>query len=432
MKKALAYLVFSLMVLMSILAYDIIKCDGNIILNPLLNIDSDYITNDSISEVTKKTDNNSRKITVTTPDVIKYNDVNVLEKTSESDMPEVTEVEEVVDSDRGYEFYFGFLSEKEKKCYREMYNAFSQCKSGNVIPTCEEDEMERVVSAIKNDHPEFFYLGDLGYTHYTMGGQVQRTTLNVKYTDMEPIIESQRRMIDSEVTAIINSIPTGADEYGKVKHVYESIVRMTEYDLNSPDNQTITSVLLYKRSVCAGYARTMQYILNKIGIPTTLIEGVSLKTGEQHAWNLCKLSDGYYYVDVTWGDASYGSNADTEMNVNSINYDYLLVTSEELFRTHKISAEVEIPVCTSIENNYYVREGLYLEEYDREYIKGLFASAYANGQEFVSFKCANRDVYADAVDDLIKGNAIFDMLQNSNESVSYVKDDEQRTICFWL
>lgn len=442
MKKVLAYLVASLMVLMCILAYDIIKFDGNILLNPLLNIDSnytsDYSTGDSVNKTnTTKSTSTKNKITVTTPDVIKYNDVTVNEISADevsvdSDMPEVTEVDEVADADRGYEFYFGFLSDKEKKCYREMYNAFLQCKSGNIIPTCEEDEMERVVSAIRNDHPEFFYVGDLGYTHYTMGGQVQRTTLNAKYLDSGSVIESQRRMVETEAKAIIDSIPAGADEYGKVKHVYESIIKMTEYDLNSPENQTITSVLLYKRSVCAGYARTMQYILNKIGIPTTLVEGVSLKTGEQHAWNLCKLSDGYYYVDVTWGDASYTNNADGNDKVESVNYDYLLVTSEELLRTHKIDSQVEMPVCTAIDNNYYVREGLYLSEYNRDYIRELFDNAYANGQDCVSFKCANRDVFADAVDDLIKGNNIFDMLEGSNKTVSYIKDEDQRTICFWL
>jgi len=428
MKKALLYLITSFIVLMCVLAYDIVKFDGNVLLNPLLNINGDYATVDTVIKPVKPTD----KLTVTSPDVIPYNDVNVTEASDDSEMPEVTEVEEIADEDRGYEFYFWYLSEKEKKCYREMYNAFSQHASGNIIPTCEQDEMERVVSAIKNDHPEFFYLGDLGYTHYTMGGQVQRTTLSVKYNDSEAGVDSKRNMIDAEVTAIINTIPSGADEYDKVKHVYESIINMTEYDLNSPDNQNITSVLLYKRSVCAGYARTMQYILNKIGIPTTIVEGASLKTGEQHAWNLCKLSDGYYFVDVTWGDASYTNNSDSALKVEDVNYDYLLVTSEELLRTHRIDSTVEIPVCTAVENNYYVREGLYITEYDRNYINGLFTSAYANGQRFVSFKCANRDVFEDAIGDLIKGNSIFEMLEGDNKTVSYIKDEDQRTICFWL
>lgn len=432
MKKALIYLTFSLMVLMGILAYDIIKCDGNVILNPLLNVDRTY----SSSATNNSADNTARKqkeITVTVPDIKNYPDMDVKEvETKESDLLDVVEVENVDDADRGYEFYFGFLSEKEKNVYRAMYNAFACIESGNVIPTCNDDEMNRVATAIKDDHPELFYLGELGYTHYTLGGQVQRSTLSVKYTDSDTIINTKRNMVESEAQAIINTIPAGADEYTKIKYVYDAVINMTEYDLNAPDNQTIVSVLVNKRSVCAGYTRTMQYILNKIGIPTTMVEGNSLISGEEHAWNLCKLSDGYYFIDATWGDASYTNSDSKEGAVRGVNYDYLLVTSEELLKTHSINSFVDIPVCTATANNYYVREGLYLTEFNYDYIKSIFDAGYANGAESVSFKCADSETYDEVVRQLIKGNLIFEMLNDSSKTVSYVNDPEQRTLCFWL
>jgi len=430
MKKALLYLTTSLLILMGLLAYDIVKCDGNVILNPLLNIDNTYTGQQTQDETTKN--KRQEKITVTTPDIISYADVPVVEENSDEGLPEATEVASISDDERGYEFYFPQLTEHEKSIYRAVYNAFVSIESGTIIPTGEDAEMNRAVTAIKNDHPEFFYLGEMGYTHYTLGGQVQRSTLSVDYTESDTIIKTQQRMIDAEVTAIINSIPAGADDYTKVKHVYEAIINMTDYEIGAPNNQNIVSVFINKRSVCAGYTRAMQYILNKVGVPTTFVEGKSLLSGEDHAWNLCKLEDGYYYVDATWGDASYSNDSADGLKLEDINYDYLLVTSEELLRTHSISSNVEVPVCTSIANNYYVREGLYLTEYNYDYIKSVFDNGYANGKRFVSFKCANLDVYNDVMGQLIRNNVIFDMLGEDTKTVSYLNDEEQRTLCFWL
>ena len=63
----------------------------------------------------------------------------------------------------------------------------------------------------------------------------------------------------------------------------------------------------------------------------------------------------YYYLDATWGDASYFVQKEEDRGpeeVPSINYDYLCVTTEEIMRTHSLSDFVPLPVCDSMENNY--------------------------------------------------------------------------------
>ena len=81
------------------------------------------------------------------------------------------------------------------------------------------------------------------------------------------------------------------------------LILRTEYEQGSADSQTICSVLLNQRSVCQGYAKTFQYLCQLAGIPAMLVTGDV--NGEGHAWNIVFLDGDWYYIDPTWGDASY-------------------------------------------------------------------------------------------------------------------------------
>ena len=55
----------------------------------------------------------------------------------------------------------------------------------------------------------------------------------------------------------------------------------------APDNQNIYSALVGKRTVCAGYARSAQYLLQKMGMECIYVTG-TCANGEAHAWNQVK------------------------------------------------------------------------------------------------------------------------------------------------
>lgn len=53
-------------------------------------------------------------------------------------------------------------------------------------------------------------------------------------------------------------------------------------------------------AVCDGYAKSLMYGLNVLGIPNKIVTGTA--DGQDHAWNLVKLGNNYYHVDLTWAD----------------------------------------------------------------------------------------------------------------------------------
>ena len=330
-------------------------------------------------------------------------------------------------------YAFGLLSGEEQDLYLEILDALLYFRENVRLSSCDKDLISRIFQCVLNDHPEIFYVEGYTYTEYTLGNLLKKITFTGSYSiSQEEAIEKQKG-IDSYVNQCLAGIPEGADEYEKVKYVYEYLIQHTDYDVAVEDSQNICSVFLEKRSVCQGYAKATQYLLNRAGIFSTLVLG-RVVGGDGHAWNLVRIDGAYYYVDTTWGDASYqavGSSYPAG-KIPTINYDYLCVTTGQMEQTHTFDNVVELPLCTATDANYYVREGFYMEEWDEERIEEIFADSYRRGDSYVTIKCAGPAVYRKMRGALIEEQGIFRFLDCQGGSVSYVDNEKQYSLSFWL
>lgn len=330
---------------------------------------------------------------------------------------------------QAYLYYYNALGKEEQKVYEQIYEAIVERKEVK-LDTEDRDVVSKIFECVTNDHPEIFYCAEYQIEGMELYGKMVQMKFSANYHMTEETVLECSEKVEAYVRSCIASIPAGADDYTKVKHVYEYIINNTEYVPNSQNNQNICSVFIGGESVCMGYAKATQYILNKLGIDTTLAYGHV--GSESHSWNLVRVDGEYYYMDPTWGDAGYVRPGQTSSSVSQgVNYEYFLITSQQLALSHKIDNVVPLPACVATRNNYYIREGLYLHGYEEAAITAIFNRMKGEGAGSVSLRCSDATAYQEVKNALITEQKIFQFMDGAG-SVSYSYNDDLYTLIFWI
>ncbi len=198
----------------------------------------------------------------------------------------------------------------------------------------------------------------------------------------------------------------------------------TEYVEDAKDSQNIISVFLGRKTVCQGYACAVQYLLEQLGVQSTIVSGKAL--GEPHAWNLICLDGEYYYMDATWGNNDYRNKEGVETSF--IDYNYMAMTTAEMQMGHELDMEISLPECTAVLNNYYIKEGNYIEEWLPEQMGAMLAQAWEE-QRVLTLRFSDDSLKDQAFQFFIKDGHIADYC-NGISRINYLEDSMWKEISF--
>lgn len=315
------------------------------------------------------------------------------------------------------------LTEVQQQTYDQIYDCVINFKDKVALVTTEKDDISAAYEAVMADYGNLFWVSGYQYNTYTSNDSVIGMEFEPKYTMNQEQRDVYQVKIDAVVNEWLSGISPNASDFDKALYVFETLVKNVDYDSNSVENQNILSVFIYQSTVCQGYADAAWVMLDKLGIENTIITGTA--NNESHAWNLVYLDDAYYFMDVTWGNSKYlDSNNDATKRVN---YAYLAMTTEEISQNHVITTGFEVPECLSNVDNYFVHQGLYYDWFGVDSIGEKLANSYQAGEEEISLKFSNRDLYSRVIDYFFAQKHISEYCKGI-ESVYYLLDENANVI----
>ena len=356
-------------------------------------------------------------------------------------------------SEKVYCYAYSGLSAAEQIWYRDIAETLGIMASEAKLSEegfdqgLDETVVDKIFQAVLVDHPELFYVEGYSYTKYTVADKLVSIDFTGTYSMTWEEAQERAQEITQKAEEILQAVPDSDEDYERIKFVYDTLILNTDYDRNAMDNQNIYSVFVGKASVCQGYAKAFQYLLNRMEIDCTLVQGTVTESGEGHAWNLVNADGNFYYMDVTWGDISFRSaeeDSEEEQNLEQqmhewIGYDYFCITTDQLLRTHLPSDLIELPECSAVADNYYVREGAFFTEYDKEQLQGLIlkkiqtARQSGEGEAVISLCCADEACYDEFCTRLLDTQELFRYLEGTGiKSFIYSIDDKQYTLTFFM
>ncbi len=322
-------------------------------------------------------------------------------------------------------FYYARLTATCQKAYDMLLAAIQEHQEKVTVEGCTFDEISKVHDAIAYDHPELFW-----YKTLSMCGS--EVTLFYGASAEESAVLQKR--IDEVVPKYLEGIDDSMSAYDVALRLHVKIIASVDYDtiaLNKQQQQggpakdkidylrTICGVFLEGKAVCEGYARAMQFLLQKCGIECAEAAGhIRKETGEReggHAWNILKIDGDYYYLDTTWDDSS---NTVQTVKTNDLGFDYFCITTEELTRTRDVDmCPTDVPNCDATRGNYFYHNDCVLDGYDLNKIKAIAQTAAKNECRSFAFKCKSKALFEQAMSQLCsEGQDCYDVLKAAAKS----------------
>ncbi len=299
---------------------------------------------------------------------------------------------------QGEKYYYSLLTDpSEQQAYHVIVQGLEAQDEEIELELTDADRVNVLFDMVLRDYPEYFWCDGSGMTTvYT--GLASRTVLVPGYCYAYEERTRMQQEINEAAAQCLAGISADATDYRKIQHVYQWIVDTVDYDAAASDNQNIYSVFAGKRSVCAGYSKATQYLLERLGVFCTYVTG-SAGGNTRHAWNLVRIGEDYYYVDTTWGDPVFQTEEGDAQDY--ISYDYLNCDDTQLFMTHTLDPDFPMPACTHMDYNYYVINDMYYTTYDPDELLQKMNENIREGVNPTVFKFADRNLYLAAHDTIL-------------------------------
>ncbi len=319
--------------------------------------------------------------------------------------------------------------------FDEVYDEVLDClENGETViefkRNLDSDVVYDAMDAVERDYPDLFWVD--GYT-ITNSATGRKGTLEIDLlhgVDEDEIPEMHREL-EEKAEQIIAGIPGNSSDYEKILYVHDHIVRNTIYSHDKVDSSvnglwgTAYGCIVEGDAICQGYAEAFAYLMNLLDIECGMVSGTAGGTG--HIWNYVNLEGEYYWIDVTWDDPDeQGASGE------GVLHSYFLVDDEHLLRSREISGDESpfVPECTSMEDNFFVRNGAFIQSYSLDAVRDALLASPVSGETEIMF--GSKSAYNEALNDLLDNERFWELDEyvEISSTVTYTADEDMYIIKF--
>ena len=207
------------------------------------------------------------------------------------------------------------------------------------------------------------------------------------------------------------------NDFKKVVAAHNYIINNCVYNLEGIEGDTLTDddfsaygVFVKGLAVCEGYAKAFEILMAIADIDCIIVTGTIGEDEIPHAWNMVKLEDSWYHVDVTYDDPY--------PETKEIIYVYLNVTDDIIQKDHHWNMK-NTPEALDSKYDYVKINKLSYGE--KEEIIDLIKECNNNKKTYISFLWSGTDEIDETVwKEALKGTDI------TNLSFSYIGVEGRR------
>ena len=224
-------------------------------------------------------------------------------------------------------------------------------------------DLMKVMQTVLGDNPYVIYFDKTKIEVEKSGPEKQIILIGVH---PKPQAEKIILSLDAIANKIVSLVKAKSnDEYSLLINLYETIQTNIRYDKEeiqanikgiskNPASHNAYGAIINKIAVCDGFSSAFTLLAQKLGFECILVVGRSEYTSTalaDHAWNIVKIRDRYYHMDVTWDTRKYNE-------FGEFSYAYFALTDEEISYDHNWNKTIT-PVCSYSDFSYYSKNGLY-------------------------------------------------------------------------
>ena len=313
--------------------------------------------------------------------------------------------------------------ERMQDVYNEVVDTMVSFKEKSFIPlTISVEDYVRVLETVRCEQLMLFFLQNRSAGDFNNAAKTYEMNFSYKYSIKDVNIMLMKT--EEAAAEIMQLVSKNMSDYEKVKVFHDYLVLNVESSTDNEFADSIYGALVEKKALCEGYAKAFSYLCNIAGIENMIVTGY---TDVDHMWNMVKIDDSWYHVDVGWDKPAA---ALAEKYPDMVMYQYFLADDTVIENNRIISNMLcDPPKADNDSGNYFVTEEKYAYDYEEalEIIEDSCRRCVDTGEKYFMLKLDSSNLYLQTTSQLIKPdeNGVSDIdkmmeRMNYHGKISYI------------